>query len=85
MSWPDIREQVAAIFAGVDGAGVVHPYQRHAATWEKFLSHFKDPESGRIQGACISRVKIEEPEDTDSHNRTRHFVRIRYYRGLRDS
>lgn len=82
MSWPQIREQAAAILSGVEGAGVVHQYQRWAGTWEKFLDLYKT--DGAINGGCITRIRIEEPEDTTSHNRTRHFIMIRYFRGLKD-
>ena len=87
MSWPQIREQLAAILAAVEGAGVIHQYQRWSGTWEKFLDLYKF--DGAINGGSISRTKKEEAsgeeDDSSSHQLVRHHIAIRYYRGLQDS
>ena len=87
MSLSAIEEQIKAILSGVDGMGVVHDYERWAATWEKFLALFsvEDAEGvRRINGWTFSRRKTPETEPTESHNlRTYHF-RFRGIYGLKD-
>jgi hypothetical protein len=60
MSESAIREQIKTILSGVDGIGVVHDYQRWAATWEKFLDHFKVEATGTINGWMFSRTATPE-------------------------
>jgi hypothetical protein len=59
MSEESIREQIKATLSAVDGIGVVHDYQRWAATWEKFLNLFRDADN-KINGWMISRARTPE-------------------------
>lgn len=84
MSEAAIREQMAVILGAVEGIGVVHQYQRWAATWEKFLDLFKDPD-GVINGWCITRTSTTEHWITNiKYERVLEFV-IRGYYGVNDA
>jgi len=80
----DIRGQIAIILAGVSGMGVVHEYQRWAATWEKFLDHFKDADN-KINGCCISRAATPAFRKTMPTIEREHKYMIRCYYGLNDA
>ena len=41
MSEKAINDRIAAILGAVEGIGVVHQYQRLAATWDKFIDLFR--------------------------------------------
>lgn len=88
MGWPEIREQIAAILASVEGVGRVHQYQRYRHNWKDIVSLFGfDNESGdtEINAWCITREKIDEPESSDSHDPTYHGFKVRGYLGLQDA
>jgi len=80
----DIREQIAAILAAVDGAGVVHQYQRATAgDWGKFLNLFQDAD-GKINTCMISRTDTAQQKVTMGEKELAHIFTLRFYYGLRD-
>lgn len=84
MSLEAIREQIVTILSSVDGVENVHQYQRWASTWEKFLDHFKDEATGKINGWTISREKTPAICESTTHDNRSHNFRIRGYYGLKD-
>ena len=84
MALADIRGQIVTILSAVTGIGTVHAYERWAADWTGFLTHFKT-ESNKINGWTVSRRKTESDRDTmPTLNRKHRFVMRGYY-GLKDS
>jgi len=84
MSYPLIRAQAAAILGAVSGIGVVHEYQRMAATWEKFLDLFKDS-NNKINGCVITRTSRVNRQITLGQKEIAHIMALRFYMGLNDA
>jgi hypothetical protein len=84
MSYPLIREQTAAILGAVDGMGIVHQYQRMAATWEEFLKCFKHSD-GKINGCVITRTSRVSRQITLGQKEVAHVMVLRFYMGLNDT
>ena len=85
MSLADIREQIKAVLAGVEGIGVVHDYDRWAADWNKFLNRFKDADD-RINVCMFRREKMAKRVITIGQNKERiHVFAVRVILGLSDA
>lgn len=82
MSLHDISGQIQAFLSAVDGAGVVHPYQRWADTWSKYLDHFKS--DGRINGWMFCREKTAQRQRTAGELERAHVFVLRKLYGLKD-
>jgi len=83
MSLADIREQIKAILAGVEGIGVVHDYERLANDWNKIIDFYKDP-AGRINGCAFAREKWQERQQTIGETEIAHIFAFRRFMALKD-
>lgn len=85
MSVKAIREQIAAIVAGISGVGVVHEYERWTATWKDFIDLFQD-DGGKINGWMIRRIRTVEEDWGGSGQYLRHHsFRLTGIYGLQDA
>ena len=84
MALKDIREQIAAILAAVDGVGVVHQYQRATlGDWGKFLNRFQDSD-GRINTVMITRTATAQRKITLGEKELAYVFALRFYYGMKD-
>lgn len=85
MSLSDVRDQIETLTSSVEGMGVVHPFQRWSSKHSDFLNHFKDPDTGKINGCCFTRTATAERWLTNiKYVRVYEFL-FRMYYGLRDA
>jgi hypothetical protein len=77
-----IRNAIKALVEGVDGVGVVHGRSRLATNWKKYIERFYFAETGRIQGAEITRTGFSEHR-AGAYLRHHKFV-IRVFLGFQD-
>jgi hypothetical protein len=85
MSESAIRTQIKTILEGVTGIGVVHDYERWSNDWATFLTLFKHVAGSRINGWIITRFKVDEEEETTSHEPSIHHYKIKGMYSLDDS
>lgn len=65
--------------------GAVHDYERWSASWDKFLSHFRDAATSRINGWTITRESSIETFIPGSASERSHTMVVRGYYGVQDS
>jgi hypothetical protein len=83
----EIREQIAAILAAVEGVGVVHQYQRWSSEWKKLLDLFKHTDGDgvqRINGQMITRYATSQRKVTLGEKERAHIFLIRGVYSLKD-
>ena len=91
MSESTIRAAIKDVLTGVENIGVVHDYERHAATWEKFLELFRVTIAGQaqIRGWEITRRQRTAVQQTlgigFAESDRRHGYKIHGYMGLQDA
>jgi hypothetical protein len=50
-----IRARIQATLQGVGTLGIIHPYERYAKAWDRFLALLTDPATQTIRAATITR------------------------------
>ncbi len=87
MSLENIRAQVAAIAAGVDGIGRVHEYVRWATDWKKVIEKFKITDDGgsKINALMITRKKTHRRQRTIGEIELAHVLELKMIMGLNDA
>ena len=85
MSYETIRDQLQVVISGVSGMGTVHPYQRWSTNWSKFLDHYKDESSGKINGCAITRTGKDKMLRPGSVVEWAQIFTCRFYYGLKDA
>lgn len=81
MEYQQRVDEIAALVAGVAGAGVVHNRTRLAGSWEDYLKKFKDAAIDRINGWEVTRkgpVEIRPPDAIETYV-------LRKYHGIADA
>lgn len=87
MSDTAIRTAIKDVLTAVENIGVVHDYERHAATWEKFIELFRASD-GKIRGWEFTRRQRTGRQGTLGagfrETERRHVYKIHGYLGLQD-
>jgi hypothetical protein len=90
MSDTAIRTAIKEVLNTVENIGVVHDYERHAATWEKFIELFRTviAGQGQIRGWEITRRQRTGRQGTMGagfrETERRHVYKLHGYLGLQD-
>ena len=82
MSLDDIRGAIVARLAGIQGIGIVHPFQCHAVAQSDFRRFYET--DGKVLGWFVHRVSTAEREDTNTWNKVTHRWRIEGVMSLDD-
>ena len=86
MAQDDIRVDLYNAVAGVTMVGMVHDYERWSATWDAYLTHYRDDILEQIRGWSIGYGGFieEEYEQGDARLRS-HLFTIRGVMAVEDS
>lgn len=85
MALTDIRNELKLLLEAVAGMGPVHSFERWNNDWTKFLAHFQDETTGRINGCMFSRKATPAERDNYPTIARRHKFIIRIFCSLQDA
>jgi len=84
VSWASVRDAAQTIVAGVADIGQVHGYQRYAKNPLDYKALFKDPDSGRIRCAMLTRQGASARRLAHRRNEVTHTLAVLVLEGVND-